>query len=62
MKGQFRIDADYDLALLPYSPVMQRDLLEIRGQVFNEGDGLCPWIFQARVLEWVANSFSRGSS
>ena len=38
MKGQFRIDADYDLALLPYSPVMERDLLEIRCQVFNEGD------------------------
>ena len=23
---------------------------------------LCPWIFQARVLEWIAISFSRGSS
>ena len=23
---------------------------------------LCPWILQARVLEWVAISFSRGSS
>ena len=23
---------------------------------------LCPWIFQARILEWVAISFSRGSS
>ena len=23
---------------------------------------LCPWILQARILEWVAISFSRGSS
>ena len=23
---------------------------------------LCPWIFQARILEWVAMPFSRGSS
>ena len=23
---------------------------------------LCPWIFQARILQWVAISFSRGSS
>ena len=23
---------------------------------------LCPWDFQARILEWVAISFSRGSS
>ena len=23
---------------------------------------LCPWAFQARILEWVAISFSRGSS
>ena len=23
---------------------------------------LCPWYFQARILEWVAISFSRGSS
>ncbi len=38
MKGKFRIDADYDLALLPYSPVMERDELEIRCQVFNEGE------------------------
>jgi len=23
---------------------------------------LCPWNFQARILEWIAISFSRGSS
>ena len=23
---------------------------------------LCPWIFQARILDWVAISFYRGSS
>ena len=25
-------------------------------------DSLCAWILQARILEWVASSFSRGSS
>lgn len=35
--GKFRMDAAYDIALLPYSPVMERDTLEIRCQVFNEG-------------------------
>lgn len=37
MQGIFKIDAAYDLALLPYSPVMERDTLEIRCQVYNAG-------------------------
>ena len=28
----------------------------------ENSDGYSPWIFQARILEWVAISFSRGSS
>ena len=37
MKPEFRMDADLDVCLLPYSPVTEKDTLEIRAQVFNEG-------------------------
>lgn len=45
--GSFRLDAAYDIALLPYSPVLERDTLEIRCQVFNEGpDGETQLVFR----------------
>ena len=37
MQPKFRMDADFDICLLPYSPVTEKDTLEIRAQVFNEG-------------------------
>ena len=33
----FSITADYDVCLIPYSPVSEADELEIRAQVFNSG-------------------------
>ena len=38
MKPNFRMDADFDVCLLPYSPVTEHDTLEIRAQVFNAGE------------------------
>lgn len=38
MKPCFKIDATYDILLLPYSPVYENDPLEVRCQVYNEGD------------------------
>lgn len=37
VKTCFRISAVSDIALIPYSPVCERDLLEIRCRVYNEG-------------------------
>lgn len=37
MQPKFRMDADFDICLLPYSPVTEKDTLEIQAQVFNEG-------------------------
>jgi len=34
----FSISADYDVCLIPYSPVTEQDELEIRAQIFNSGD------------------------
>lgn len=38
MDKQFKIDARYDMCLVPYSPVREEDTLEIRCQVFNQGE------------------------
>lgn len=38
MDSQFYINEDYDLRLLPYSPVYEQDEVEIRCQVYNSGD------------------------
>lgn len=38
MKPCFKLDAARDIVLLPYSPVYEDDPLEIRCQVYNEGD------------------------
>ena len=38
MDSQFIINADFDLRLVPYSPVYERDEVEIRCQVYNSGD------------------------
>lgn len=38
MSACFKIDAARDLVLLPYSPVYEEDPLEVRCQVYNEGD------------------------
>lgn len=36
MKQNFKICADKDIRLVPYSPVQERDIVEIRCQVYNE--------------------------
>lgn len=46
MDSKFIINADYDLCLLPYSPVYERDEVEIRCQVYNSGeDGQTELVF-----------------
>ncbi len=37
MKPVFNIDSDYDICLLPYSPITESDRLEVRLQIFNSG-------------------------
>lgn len=38
MKTSFNINPDYDIRLIPFSPVSENDILEIRVQGFNDGD------------------------
>lgn len=46
MKAKFTINPDYDIRLLPFSPVCEDDELEIRVQLFNEGqDGVAEVVF-----------------
>lgn len=47
MKTNFKIDADYDIRLLPFSPVSENDILEIRVQGYNDGaDGKTEIVFK----------------
>ena len=38
MSACFKIDKDFDIKLLPYSPIQERDPLEVRVQFKNTGD------------------------
>lgn len=63
-KPIFRMNADYDICLLPFSPVTEKDELEIRVQVFNsgtEGDVEISFYLDDRLLDKCSLTIKKDS-